>query len=338
MSKNRTSKYPRTLANAEITHRRSHIENLILEDDGQTAVDQEKLKRAVFNLASALPYLFDVISYTVTHHRGAIERADDNKETHYRVRIPVDHFLDFALDGETDQKANLWSEMYRFMQKNPSKVLPLTRGHSIRTQPVRMDIIMENGKRGGMENLKNQSGTQRIKMVVLEFYKPLWRSLFIGEYGREWFLIPKAFHAKLRRWIKMLHDDPEFKPYGDFGTVLNYRRLYMYLNLHDNSSAEMINYDGLELTEACIPKHVHHKNNAVYLDWYPVHQFFQKGLRLFRRMAAEGVMNGVKLAPWSVWYSKPLNQFQVKMIRDKFEEIPEFRSTVNVSDDGGIDF
>ena len=66
----------------------------------------DELNKGAFELAGIYPYIFDVLCYVCTHAKDAIERKDNNLETHYRVKIPVDKFYDFALDGETDQSIN----------------------------------------------------------------------------------------------------------------------------------------------------------------------------------------------------------------------------------------
>jgi hypothetical protein len=324
----KTSKYPKSLAKAETTRRKGHEGNEIVTTDGQ-ALALEKLTQAVFNLSGAYPYLFDTISYVATHHQEAIERQDNDKETHYRVRIPIEKFIDMALDEHTSLKSDLWAEMYKLMRSNQPKALPMGDGHTIVTTPIRMDLIMEDGTKGGAENLKNtRAEGARIKFVILEFYKPLWKSLLSGPKGQAWFLIPKALQAKLKTSIMAWKDDQEFSKYGVFGTVLNYRRLYLYLNLHDNSSGSYINYDGIDLAKACIPKNVKASKGKEYLDWYPTHQFMQKGLRLFHRMASNGMMEGVKLIPKSVWYSKPIKNFRVELQRNDYQAIPDFTSQI----------
>ena len=185
-------------------------------------------------------------------------------------------------------------------------------------------MIHLNGRRitGNLKNLKE--GGQEIKFVVIEFYKPLFYQLLRGKHGEAWFLLPKAFHAKMLKAINEYKDLPEFKRYGNLATSINYRKLYLYFNLHDNKRGDNLTYDALELSLHCLPENINEKNGKRYLDnWYKLHQFTQKGTRLFHKMAQDGLLEGVSIIPTSVYYEKPAKEIKIKLQRNT-KAIPEF--------------
>ena len=157
--------------------------------------------------------------------------------------------------------------------------------------------------------------------IILEEYKDQkdWQSVLKDEKGAAWFPFPVRFQAKLIDFIKRHKDDNEFKKYGTFGHASNYRKLYLYLNLHDNSKSDEINYNAIDLTLKTLPSNTQKTPAGEYFlrNWFTSHQFFQKALRLFYCMGKEGLLDGVKLIPTSVWYDKPIKELKVKINRGK---------------------
>ena len=323
------TKYPKALGQAEITPRNKHSDIVAAEDQDPTILLKTKeLHSSMFELVGAYPYLFDVISYTCTHHLDQITRKNDQKETHYRVAIPYNKFLDMALDGYSGagNTKRLKDELYKMIRKPLVKVLPFDKHHSIRTQPIRLDIVYDDDTQySQVKGLKNVTA-KHIKGIILEFYKPLWKSLFSGEYGVAWFLAPKAFNAKMHYAIEKYKTLPEFIAYGELAYAIDYRRLFLYLNMYDNKRGNYVNYDATALTRSCLPKNIQADRNGEYRlkNWFSSHQFVQKGLKLLNKMAQDKLMEGITIIPKTVFYSKPMKEIHVKYYRGKQKTIPDF--------------
>ncbi|MGA2143148.1 MAG: hypothetical protein ABSG94_12115 [Brevinematales bacterium] len=329
-------KYPRGIAQAEIFNQHS-----LSPENKQKLLYENKIERLTnesFNLNGAYPYLIDFINYLCTHHRDLIERQDNPGETHYRVRIPKKEFNEIILGEYKDQKNHLEQEIYRLLsdkdesgERMKPKILPLNMEYAIRTKPIRLDIVYNDGEKLKPEQmtLKNVTG-ESVKGYIIEFFKPLWQSVLKDDKGQAWFPFPVRFHAKMIDFIKKHKNDGEFKKYGNFGGASNYRKLYLYLNLHDNSKAMEINYDAIDLTLKSLPSNIKKNDKGEYdiHNWFTSHQFFQKGLRLFYRMGEAGLLDGVKLIPTSVWYDKPLKELKVKINRGNVL-LPEFINNVS---------
>jgi len=320
----KTARYPKDLAKVE-TFNRFDMSELIEQQDLQN------LERAAFELAGAYPFVFDALAYICTHHKDAIK--DNEGETHYTVAIPVESFNDFALDGYDESYDYMRKELYQIIDKPEKKLMPLSKQYDIYTEPIRISVVHEKNKFFG--NLARKKGAHKIKGFIINFYKPLFKPLLTGQYGTAWFPIPKAFHAKLIHTIKEYGHLPVFQQYGNFGHATNYRKLYFYLNLHDNSQSDKIYYDAIDLTARCLPSNIITINNTKYLrEWFTTHQFLQKGLKLFNLMAKIGLMEGVKLIPESVFYEKPIKQIRVKIVRpEKDTAIPDFIDETNIDVD-----
>lgn len=313
MTKN-FSKYPKNLANAEIMPRNKQQENSILNIENEMLKAKiAELDKGAFQLGGFYPFIFDTINFVCTHYKEFIQRQDNTRETHYRLNIPIEHFLSFALDGSMYKK-RLYDEMYRLIKSPVKKSLPLDKKHSILTDPIRIDLIYEDDTKYSM--LKNTTG-KKIKNVIIEFYKPLWNRLLKGKDGEAWFLAPKAFYAKMLDSIVKWKNLPEFTKYGRLAFPINFRRLFLYLNMHDNKKGNFLNIDAIDLVRSCLPSEIQKKNNQYYIrNWFKVHKFIQKGLKLLHKMAENGLMTSVSLIPQSLWYDKNLLQIRIKICRN----------------------
>jgi hypothetical protein len=326
--KKNTVHYPRAVAKAETTSRRQHA--VIYEQSGEALPDYKvhELTKAAFELAGAHPYVFDALAFVCTHYGESVERRERSTETHYRVRIPFTHFLDFALDGRLEYRNRLMAEIYELASAPKGKTLPFDANHSILTVPLRVELIHKDGRvvdPGTIRRLSNlNSEGVPIKMVTLEFYKPLFSSLFIGAYGRSWFPLPKAFHAKMLSEMDSCRALPEFKNAGIFAHPLQYRRLYLYMNLHDNGLGNTLNLDGAETLLSCYPSLVEGRGGENYVKWWPARLFIKKACSLFNRMADKGYMEGVKFIPTAIQYEKPLKQFRLSLQRGNYRGLPQF--------------
>ena len=332
-----TAKYPKALASAETQPKNRQSDKTIYDADQEKKQLQIKeLDKSVFELLGAFPYLFDTVNYACTHHREVIQREDNKKETHYRIPLLWDTFMDYALDGYTGSgnAQRFKNEIYKMIKTPPVKVVPLDADHSIRTQLIRIDMVYEDGtKPAQYKNLKHATG-KKIKGIVLEFYKPIWKGLLQGKSARAWFLAPKAFNAKMYHAIEQYRDLPEFTNYGNLTYAIDYRRLFLYLNMHDNQKGAFIHYDALELVRACFPSNTRKDRNGEIRirNWYELHKFVQKGLRLINKMSQQKLMEGIKLIPSSVFYEKPAKTIRVKFKRE--QPIPYFQNETPYLPDG----
>ena len=283
-------KNPRTLAELELFNR-----HCLTTEETKQALEIFKIERLtneLFNLNGAYPYLIDFLNFVCTHYPDRIERKTEPNETHYRVLVSKKVFKDLALGNYTDQKQYLEQEIYRLLSDKDEngepirpKIFPFNSSFSVRTKPIRIEIWYEDENqliqlKPNQISLQNVTGN-RVKGYAFEFYKPLWREIFTSkEGGTRWFPLPTMFQAKLVDSINRYKNDPEFEKYGSFGYPSNYRKLYLYLNLHDNSNSEVITYDAIDFTLKTLPKNIQKKNNTFNLhNWFTSHQFFQKGLR-----------------------------------------------------------
>jgi len=329
-------KYPKGVARAEIFNQH----DLTPEQKNEILIKNkiERLQQESFNLNGAYPYLIDLINYICTHHKDRIERKDNEAETHYRVRLLKRDFDEIVLGEYKDQRDYLRKEIYRLIKgldennnyiKN--KVLPFSLTEGILTRPIKIEIVFHDDKKipAYQMSLKDITGDS-VKGYIIEFYKPLWREVVKSENGADWFPFPVRFQAKMVDYIKKHKNDHEFKKYGNFGNASNYRKLYLYLNLHDNSNSARIKYDGIDLTKHCLPSNIKIKKDGTVSihTWWTTHQFMQKGLKLFLRMGEAGLLDGVKLLPTSVWYDQPINVIEVGIARDT-KGLPVFYNQVN---------
>ena len=323
-----TVRYPKAAANAETTSRRQHVQ---IMEEGMPLLDEKvkNLTRSVFEIAGAHPYLFDALSFICTHHRLAIQRLQNPAETHLRVVVPIEPFMDFALDGRHQYKHRLMAELYDMASIQRGKILPFDADHSIMTVPVRVDLLYEDGRKidpNIARQLKNLKGQARISHLVIEFYKPLFRSLMVGKYGQSWFPLPKAFHAKMLEMMDECRDLPQFINAGITAYPIQYRKLYLYMNLHDNGLGDRLNFDAVETLLSCYPTLVHTRNGKPYLDWWTGRLFIKKACELFNRMADKGLMDGVKFVPTGIQYDKPIRQFHLRLQRAaRYAGLPAFK-------------
>jgi len=336
MNKN-LMKYSKELAKAETTSRRQH--KFIIDkrtEEEIKIIKIEQLTRSIFDLSGAYPFVFDALAYICTHHQAIIERKNIPQETHYRVIVPIRHFQDFAIDKYKELRNKMMTELYELAKEPKAKILPLDLNHSILTVPIRVDLIHKDGSEIPAPFLKiyqNLNGELPIKAVVIEFYKPLFRSLLEGEHGIRWFPLPKSFHAKLLDVIKRCRDlpefqDPEFQKEELKANANTYRKIYMYMNLHDNGKSERLTFNAVDMMLSCYPEMVKIKNDKKYLDWWNSRLFIKKACILFNIMGQEGLLDGVKFVPTGIQYYKPSEQFKIRVVRSidrQYKQIEPFK-------------
>jgi len=330
MNKNQIVKYSKFVAKAETTSRRQHVN--IIDDRTEEKIKiakTEQLTRSYFELSGAYPYIFDALSYVCTHYKDAIMRQNDESETHYRVIVPKKAFEYFALDTYEKYEKSMMAELYKLAKEPKAKVLPLDLNHSILTVPIRVDLIHEDGtiiSESTLKKYENLNGELPVKYIAIDFYKPLFKPLLTGKYGVSWFPLPKAFHAKMLDAMDRYKDLPEFnkpefqkeelKPYAK-----TYRKIYLYMNLHDNGLGNKLRLDAMDMMLSCYPEIVKTKNNYRYLKWWESRLLIVKACLLFNKMAEEGLLEGVKFAPTKIQYDKKTRQFNITIVRENYRQI-----------------
>ena len=324
-------KYPKKLGTTEITLRNKHLcrdiqaEECLWDDfglnatGGQLSEKQIKtLSRSAFELAGAFPYVFDVINWVCTHNPHKISRKNSPDETHYKVKIPWEIFFEAAFDkynlsGSTQR---LHDDLHKLTREPLVRVVPLNESKSLLTPLIISKIEYDEKSSIPLQyhNLKNITG-KPIDSVILEFYKPIWASLIEGEYAKAWFLTPKAFTARIYYAIKQYAELQEFKRFGNFGTSLNYRRLFVYMNMHDNGTRRKAHYNAVDLARSCLPGELKPSGGALR-SWPKVRRFFQKGMLLLNKMATDGIMESLGVIPSSVWYDQRRGTLSIDICRD----------------------
>jgi len=187
-------RYPKAAAEAETTSRRQHGEKITRDENSlgiiardpyaMSAEKMDNLTRAAFELAGAHPFVFDAIAFLCTHYPRLIDRKTDSTELHFKTTFPIDKFFDFALDGRTDFKPQLMTELYELARNPKGKMLPLDKNHSILTVPICVSIVREDGQLADLDAMRLETlkqGNPNIKglakAVIVEFYKPLFSGL-----------------------------------------------------------------------------------------------------------------------------------------------------------------
>lgn len=346
--------YPKDLARAETTSRLQHIE---IRNDNGVSLSREQIKeltKASYSLSGAYPYTFDALAYICTHHKDNIERRDNAAESHFRVRLPIKTFLDFALNGHDKYMKAFMVELYEIAARKKEgeipKVLPINENYSVRTPPLKIDFYLKNSEKVSdaekkrLANLKGET-TLPLEYVAIEFFKPLFERLLNGAYGEAWFSVPKAFHAETRNEIDHVAGTDIFK--NDTATVritpIQARKVFFYINLHDNGIGEKITIDGIELCQSCFPEHISIKDGVKYIDnWNAARLKIKKALILFNSMAKKGLMNGSKFVPIDIQfdvnkvsYDRTAKTFSIKVIRgalNKKGKLSTFPTYKNVPD------
>lgn len=326
-------RYPKKTGHAETKSRRSHA---LIKNQNDIMLSGQyinALTRSAFELAGAHPYIFDTLAYICSHHRHAIERKNNQLETHYRVRVPIDYFKKFALDGCTICEKSLMTELRNLVSNQKPKVLPMTNEYSILTTPIMVNLVLKERSEVTPETIKRLSHLKNrktgeshqeegrglpLKMVIIEFYKPLFASLFAGQFGNNWFPIPTAFHAKMIEEINNCRNLPEFQKINIKALPIQYRKLFLYMNLHDNSTGKKLILDATDTLLSCYPSLLSSKNGKHYINnWWKARLFVQKACLLFNCMAEKGLMDGAKFIPTKIHYNKSLRKFELTLTRQR---------------------
>jgi hypothetical protein len=265
----------------------------------------ERVAKTRFTLANAYPYIFDSICGLLTNQdaisqkykRQIVDLMDIPQSIFFMIDIPFAEFLDWALDGEIKQKDRLIENLNNLVNASPAelqKYIPISPKYCAKVAPIQVVLIRKNEEEiseSKLKRLKNltisgiNKGTQNektisllperlpIERIQIHTLKSLFQDLMIGEYGENWFEIPKAlqakivaFHPEYKKEIslymetlsKKLRKNPNDEKKEEYETLKNVverfpspmilRRAYFYMKLHlsSNKLAKKINIDTVD--------------------------------------------------------------------------------------------
>jgi hypothetical protein len=332
-------------------------------------------KKGTFTFANAYPYIFDGLSFLCTNHateqwtdpdgntRDVVERQGNHTETHYRAVLKLNTFMDMALNGNKKYRRSFFFFFYKLAAYPEKKVLPYTDGYSIITEPVRIDLILEDktdrseNEKKRLSNLcdKRERGKKisgKLKFVIIEFYKPLFESLFQknskGKLGKNYIQVPKALHTEIKTAVEEIVKTEFFN-----GTDLeeenvplyesNVRAIFLYIALHDNRMGDYITIDAADFAESCFPGDVKtsskegtdtesgitSKRYISRADGRKIRIKIIKTIITLKQMGKNGKMDGgqfipVELDESKVRYSHKSHEFRIKVLRPKNQAFPKF--------------
>jgi hypothetical protein len=215
---------PATMAWAQLTQLKEHKElaekNLQIIDNKKMKKESIPISRATTELRRAYPYIFDCLAYAQTHNPRKITKDDFFSS----FNMPYHVFLDYCLDGCTEQTQYLKKEIYRLWGKkddddkkpdafdiryiniNGTEFL----GRPIDISLIRTDLTTKKDKR--IANIGQDKKVEYVHIHVLN-------GLLDTSHGH--LNQPKAFYAKIRR----IYDTLKRECNIIFNNVSNYMEL-----------------------------------------------------------------------------------------------------------------
>lgn len=237
-----------------------------------------QISRATSELAGAYPFLFNVISFVLTHKEYQIGYEKMKTGFYDSITLPLGVFLDIALGKTEGVKDFLMSEMVKLEKNRPVKVVPFDERTSVYGQPIVVTIGTE--KSGHVKNINREKRDNNTRIQIL-----FMKCFFRNEHGH--IQEPKAVYAKLveaqakhrkelqKRERPLLTGDapsaaltqpaPVEDPYTQISAV---NRVREYLFLHDNGKSDTIHYDVLELLRHSQPQYVRQSGRSKGLIWH----------------------------------------------------------------------
>jgi len=310
--------YPRNIAITETKNRRDHS---LIDIDACMNINKElttKITKSAFDVSGAFPYLFDALSYICTHHKDKIKRFEDSEETHYRVEVPFNFFIFFALDGKNEYKKSLMTEIYSLALKPLGKVISLDKTRSILTIPIFLQLVYDdvsNGDQAKIKRLVPFGNKLPISKIIIDFYKPLFSDLFSGDYGEKWIPIPKSFHVKLLESIDICKTSSNFVTSNHVATPVCYRKLFMFMNLHDNGKGKNLFLKSKEVLLACYPSLLDDIDGSRYIRYTATEEFLTNAETLFKKMSENGLLEGAKIFPQKISINRTTEVISVGLKR-----------------------
>jgi hypothetical protein len=233
-----------------------------------------RISRATSELAGAYPFLFNVISFVLTHEEYK-KRAYENLQKGFfdSIVLPLDVFLNIALDNTKNVKPYLMSELKKLEKEKPTKIVPFDETTSVYGQPIIFTIGNERAEY--LKNIDRSRYTNRTKVQIL-FMKCFFRN------ERGYIQEPKAVYAKLveaqtrqrKEQLQSAADTPSTTlmkpapiedPYAQTSSI---NRVREYLFLHDNGKSDTIHYDVLGLLRHSQPQYVRQSGRSKGLIWH----------------------------------------------------------------------
>ena len=213
-----TTKYPRLLAETEIKSRRSYNFDVVkVEPD----TDRDLITNpSAFTLQNVYPYVLDGLTALCTdfadkefllkgERTKIIQGQDEAALTHYQAIVPVDIFKELSLGGHNEYWNFLQTELHKMSKTPELRLLPFAPGYLIKTHPLQVDFLYEDGTKASvMRSLENIGADRKIQFLVLRFYKPLFLSILQqnkkGTIGFNYLQIPRALQAKISSTLREL--------------------------------------------------------------------------------------------------------------------------------------
>ncbi len=307
----------------EIEHGNKKIKLATFNYDGAKEVDDnavEQLSKIMFTFANAYPYLFDATCGLMTNQKElskkykeeVVQLDDIPKALFYMIDIPFAEFLNWALDGDISQKDRLIQDLINIAGASPKEIvkyIPISKDYCARIAPIQIILLKKNegtiptSKLKRLRNLtmrKINKGTLGERVITLPERLPieriqilplkiLFQDLLIGEYGKKWFEVPKAFQAKIvsfrPKYIEKLSKDlgklsregkKEEKEYKElekkirnFPSPMILRRTYLYLKIHasSNKAAKIIKITPDEFFAHVDPSYLKKTNTKIYTTY-----------------------------------------------------------------------
>jgi hypothetical protein len=237
-----------------------------------------RISRATSELAGAYPFLFNVISFVLTHKEYQIGYEKMKTGFYDSITLPLGVFLDIALGKTEGVKDFLMSEMVKLEKNRPVKVVPFDEKTSVYGQPIVVTIGTE--KSGHVKNINREKRDNKTRIQIL-----FMKCFFRNERGH--IQEPKAVYAKLveaqarhRKGLEkreqlllaegapsiaLMEPNPVEDPYAQTSSI---NRVREYLFLHDNGKNDTIHYDVLGLLRHSQPQYVRQSGRSKGLIWH----------------------------------------------------------------------
>jgi hypothetical protein len=264
----------RHTAGVEYTEGIEYIENI--PQRGKMIEPYEVLiSRATSELSGAFPFLFEVISFVLTHkeYQGGYESL---KTGFYdSIVLPLGIFLDIALDKTKGVKDLLMSELVKLEKSKPSKVVPFDEKTSVYGQPI--VVAIGKDKTEYVKNIDREKYDNNTLVQILYM-----KCFFRNERGH--IQEPKAIYAKLIesqvKYIKAI-EQGKARQAGKIAPIVNVNidtdpyaqtsainRVREFLLLHDNGKSTTIRYNVFELLRHSQPQYIRQSGRSKGMIWH----------------------------------------------------------------------
>ncbi|GHT36705.1 hypothetical protein AGMMS49593_02250 [Endomicrobiia bacterium] len=280
--------------------RRSIVEVVKPKNNQQmlTTTKENGHDKCNYSITNAYIYLNDFINTICTNFarsqcfrngkwRNIIERQDDAEETHYRVVVTIETLREFTFGKQKYDNETFMKQLFQFSQNPYQTIFETAPTVSIVTNPIRIDLVTsdralklrlinvmdKNDIR--LTNLKG-SPTSKIRLVILEFFKPFYKDLLIknskGGIGSNYIQYPLQLQCKIKKAANNTLSNTE---YNKNQTQSNKNRKFysvarMILDLmalRDNGVGKYIRIDVIKCASSCFSSLVKRKGDkGIYIS------------------------------------------------------------------------